>query len=595
MEGLVCMLLKKKLFHSLSSTINAFYLILILLFTLLTTSIIYYVASSQVSRNTETTMDSVLQQKMSYFSDLYRNSFEQFYRLTKDQAVSQLAESGRLSPNNYLALSEQMEHLFRQNASFVDSLYLNINGYVLTQSDQQSLNPDFNHYGFYDLSVKGNEDYYWLNNHTDYIFDRQQAVQTVYHLVKDEADNPIGIIVMNLKTALVERALLDLSLGDSYMMILSPDTYHVSEDAPSNTAINHVIYQSFRKGQLSTLDQPLEDHDGNRYNLRTAILGTNKWRFVLVTPKARLFDSKMTLVLLFSVLALLLALVAVFFLRMINRYLSSPIKKMADSMMTTTTYHEKLNWSDDIPQELVILYQTYNRLTDRNVQLVEESTAQQEEKMALEVALLHAQINPHFLYNTLFSIKGLCDMGMNEEASLMISNLSDFFRTSLSRGKEVISLAEEVKNIKSYLYMMEMRYGDFFTYTIAIPESFYNYQIVKLSLQPLVENAIYHGVMKDEKKGMITIEAKEEEDDLIIIVSDNGKGIPPNRLKLIQDEIHTPYVTGSREETGVGLRSVHIRIRNRYGERYGMSMASVEGQGTRITIRMPKMKEDHHV
>lgn len=586
---------KKGFFYSLSSTINAFYIILILLFTFLTGSIIYYVAVTQVSRNTETTMDSVLSQKMSYLSTIYRDVFEQFYGMTKDPAVTQLSETGTLSSTNYLNLSENMEQLFKQNASFVDSLYLNIHGNIFTQSDQQNLDPQFNHYGLYELNIEGNEDFYWQNNHTDYIFDRNQEVQSVMHILKDNQDNPIGVIVMNLKTSFVERFLNEMSLEDSYMLILSDDTYFVPEDAPENEAINYDLYRLHRKGELTPAIQRLKDEKGETYNIRVATLGTNKWRVALVTPKTELFDSSATLVLLVVVLSLLVVLTAVLFLRMIHRYISSPIKKMADSMLTTTTYHEKLTWSDEIPQELVILYQTYNDLTDRNVQLIEQTTAQQEEKMALEVALLHAQINPHFLYNTLFSIKGLCDLGMNEEASLMISNLSDFFRTSLSRGKEVITIEEEVKNIKSYLHMMEMRYGDFFSYCIAIPEEFYDYQIVKLSLQPIVENAIYHGVMNDRNKGLIEIYSEQTEDAIILVVADNGQGIASDKLKVIKEEIHSPFVTATREETGVGLRSVHIRIKNRYGDRYGMNIESEDGIGTRVYIRIPRLKEGEHV
>lgn len=582
---------KKGFFHSLSSTINTFYIVLIVLFTLLTSSIIYYVASTQVSRNTETTMDSVLNQKMEYLSTIYRDVFEQFYALTKDSSIQELVETGYPTPNNYLEVSEKMETLFTSNASFIDSIYLNVHEYVFTQSDQQNLNETFNPYGLFNLNVSGNEDYYWLNNHTDYIFDRQQEVQSILHIFRGNDGTPIGVMNLNLKTSFVKRTIGEVSLDNSYMLMLSKDGYYVSENAPNNASLDQMLYQLYKSSELTRDVQELETRDGESYNIRMATLGTNKWAVVLVTPKTTLFDSNVTMFLLLVALSLLLALVAVFFLRMIRQYISAPIKQMSDSMLTTKTYHEKLTWSDDIPEELVILYKTYNELTDRNVELVERMTAQQEEKMALEVALLHAQISPHFLYNTLYSIKGLCDLGMNEEASHMISNLSDFFRTSLSRGKEIITIRDEIKNISSYLYMMEMRYGDFFSYKIDIPESLQDYQIVKLSLQPIVENAIYHGVMNDRKKGFIQIYSEEDDESLTIIVEDNGQGIPIEKLETILNEIHTPFVTGSRNETGVGLRSVHIRIKNRYGNQFGLQMESEEGAFTKVLITIPKIKE----
>lgn len=582
---------KKGFFHSLSSTINTFYIVLIVLFTLLTSSIIYYVASTQVSRNTETTMDSVLNQKMEYLSTIYRDVFEQFYALTKDSSIQELVETGYPTPNNYLEVSEKMETLFTSNASFIDSIYLNVHEYVFTQSDQQNLNETFNPYELFNLNVYGNEDYYWLNNHTDYIFDRQQEVQSILHIFRGNDGTPIGGMNLNLKTSFVKRTIGEVSLDNSYMLMLSKDGYYVPENAPNNAALDQMLYQLYKSSELTRDVQELETRDGESYNIRMATLGTNKWAVVLVTPKTTLFDSNVTMFLLLVALSLLLALVAVFFLRMIRQYISAPIKQMSDSMLTTKTYHEKLTWSDDIPEELIILYKTYNELTDRNVELVERMTAQQEEKMALEVALLHAQISPHFLYNTLYSIKGLCDLGMNEEASHMISNLSDFFRTSLSRGKEIITIRDEIKNISSYLYMMEMRYGDFFSYKIDIPESLQDYQIVKLSLQPIVENAIYHGVMNDRKKGFIQIYSEEDDESLTIIVEDNGQGIPIEKLETILNEIHTPFVTGSRNETGVGLRSVHIRIKNRYGNQFGLQMESEEGAFTKVLITIPKIKE----
>lgn len=186
-------------------------------------------------------------------------------------------------------------------------------------------------------------------------------------------------------------------------------------------------------------------------------------------------------------------------------------------------------------------------------------------------------------------------MGMNKEASEMVSKLSDFFRTSLSRGKEIITLKEELKNIESYLYMMEMRYGDFFQYQIIVSEDLYDNLIVKLSLQPLVENAIYHGVMGDRGEGLITIGSELLDDDIIIYVEDNGGGIATDKLERIRAEIKAPYLSGSREDTGVGLRSVDIRLKNRYGEQYGLSITSQVGEYTKVSVRIPKLKGNDYL
>lgn len=582
--------IRKRLFQSLSTTINTFYVLLIILFTLLTGTIFYVVADQEVSKNTADTMDSVLTQKMAYFSFLYKDIFEQFYTLSKDVSIGRLVQTTSASPQSYLDLSEKVTALFMRQASFIDSIYINIHGtHIVTESDQQTLLSNFDSLAYLDPVTPLREGYYWLNNHKDPIFDAEQDVQSLVYIVENEKKEVVGMMILNLKTAFIEKSMTDLSMEGSYMMFLSPEDYFVSEEAPANTALNETIYQHYLTGEWDALQN-------DAYLIHHAMLGTNKWEVILVTPKATLFDSKRSLLLLFLVISLVIAVLAGLILRMIRRYISNPILKMAESMQTTESYHEKLSWTEDIPEELSILYHTYNKITDRNVQLIEQMTAKEREKMELEVALLHAQISPHFLYNTLFSIKGLSDMGMNQEASNMISELSVFFRTSLSRGKEIISIQEELKNIKSYLYLMEMRYGDFFSYDITIPIELYDNLIVKLSLQPLVENAIYHGVMHDRGQGKITIGGGITDDGIVFYVEDNGQGIEPEKLACIQAEIKAPYLNGTRNETGVGLRSVDIRLKNRYGEPYGLYIESDVHVYTRVSIRIPEIKgEDNGV
>ncbi|MDE1548625.1 cache domain-containing sensor histidine kinase [Jeotgalibaca caeni] len=588
--------LRKKLFRSLSSTINTFYVLFITSFLLLAGSIIYLVANNQVNQNTAETMDSVLNQKMEYLSFLYKDIFEQFYRLSQNLTVQRLADSTNPSPQLYLQLSEEVEYVYQRNASFVDSIYININDtYEIAHSEQQEMRPSFEAEAFYPPPTTSREGYYWRNNHIDPIFNRDQPVQSIVHLLETTNGEPAGVFVMNLKTSFIERTLTDLASQGSYMMLLSEEGYFVSPDAPHHPALDAVIYEQYQAGELTREAEEINLRNLSPYLVRYSQLGTNKWGVVLVTPKQSLFDLNAWMLLLFVILSFLLAFLIAIMIRTIRRYISIPIEQLADSMMTTESYHEKLQWPEDMPEELAVLYTTYNSLTDRNVYLIEQMTAQQNEKLELEVALLHAQISPHFLYNTLFSIKGLCDMGMNKEASQMISKLSDFFRTSLSRGKEIIPIREELKNIESYLYMMEMRYGDFFQYEINIPEEWHDYLVVKLTLQPLVENAIYHGVMNDREQGLIRVGCEEIPEGLLLYVEDNGQGIESEKLARIQAEIHTPYLGSNNEETGVGLRSVDIRLKNRYGNQYGLRMESEVGKYTRVSVKIPKLKGGDYV
>src|SRR5690606_2192852 len=186
-------------------------------------------------------------------------------------------------------------------------------------------------------------------------------------------------------------------------------------------------------------------------------------------------------------------------------YMSKPFQKLAKQMDLVNENHLFLEEKISGPKEMRVLNRGFIELVDRINGLMDQVILEQEEKRQLEFAIMHAQINPHFLYNTLYSIKGLCDMGMTKEASQMVTALSNFFRIGISKGKEIISVKEEIEHIENYLIIQEMRYGDDFTYEIDVEESILENEIVKLSLQPIIENAIYHGVKQKRGQGKIVI------------------------------------------------------------------------------------------
>ena len=171
------MTIRKKIFGSMSSTINAFYGVVILLFMLLTGSILYSIANNQVTQNTTETMDSVLNQKLEYLSFLYKDVFEQFYALTHDASVQRLINTPIPSPQIYLDLSEEVNYVYGRNAAFIDSIYVLINDYyTITVSEQQNLNEFFRPYNLFPAQAPVREGYHWRNNHIDQIFTRNRFV-----------------------------------------------------------------------------------------------------------------------------------------------------------------------------------------------------------------------------------------------------------------------------------------------------------------------------------------------------------------------------------------------------------------------------------
>ena len=238
--------------------------------------------------------------------------------------------------------------------------------------------------------------------------------------------------------------------------------------------------------------------------------------------------------------------------------------------------------------------------------LLAQVTEEQNSLRKAEFLVLQSQINPHFLYNTLDAIIWLAEAGKNSEAVRLVGLLSSFFRTSLGHGKDIVTLREEIEHIRSYLDIQAVRYRDILKFEIDIPEEYHSAQIPKITLQPLVENALYHGIKNKRGGGYIKVYAsvddkrslednnsidseinsrlKNNNRSIYIYVEDNGAGISPERLEQVREGI----VNKASEETGVyGLYNVNERIRLHFGDEFGLSIDSVEGEYTRSVIKIP--------
>lgn len=206
-----------------------------------------------------------------------------------------------------------------------------------------------------------------------------------------------------------------------------------------------------------------------------------------------------------------------------------------------------------------------------------------------ELRLLQEQINPHFLYNTLDALVWLIEGNENDRAVEMVVTLSGFFRMVLSKGKEFITIQEEEKHISSYLSIQEIRYHDIMEYDIQIDKVIYDYMIPKLTLQPIVENALYHGLKEKRAKGFIHINGEKDGNDIIFRVRDDGVGMNSDELQALRQEISRPC---QETQKGFGLANVNERLRIYYGAEYGLQIFSEKGEGTWVEVRIPAIKKD---
>ncbi len=243
----------------------------------------------------------------------------------------------------------------------------------------------------------------------------------------------------------------------------------------------------------------------------------------------------------------------------------------------------------DAGVELSGLSESMNSMLDRIADLMAQVRLEQINLSKAEFELLQAQINPHFLYNTLDAIVWLAESGEQEKVVEMVGSLSEFFRVSLSQGRDIITLKEEIRHVRSYLSIQQVRYQDILRYEIDVPADMDELLIPKITIQPLAENALYHGIKNKRGGGTIRITGGREENGFYICVEDDGIGMNSEELAAIRDRLTAEPKT---DEGGYALYNVNARIRLHFGAGSGLAIESSEDEGTRVTAHIRYLLEN---
>lgn len=316
----------------------------------------------------------------------------------------------------------------------------------------------------------------------------------------------------------------------------------------------------------------------------------SKWRLVGVSYLDELVETPrnaaLRMIVMVGSVALLLVLgVAAFAMGLV----SAPIQRLVAQMHrfeqdATGFQYEPVRGT----QEIAVLSDSFGHMVCRIQELIEEVKHDEETLQKTELKALQAQINPHFLYNTLDSIQWMCEVGRNTDAVQMVGALARLFRISISRGAELIPIRRELEHAESYLIIQKFRYKDQFQYRFVVDDSLLDCLCSKITLQPIIENAILHGFGEFVDAGEIIIEVKDDGADIIMSVTDNGIGMEKDvcaRLLSAQED----------SSSGIGLKNVNDRNQIYFGEQYGLSIESEPDEGTCVTIRLPKTWRDKRV
>lgn len=285
---------------------------------------------------------------------------------------------------------------------------------------------------------------------------------------------------------------------------------------------------------------------------------------------------------------LVVVLFTVIIIRFFSKLFTNPAKELANAMQEfeKDTNHFEFKTIEGTA-EITSLTESFEHMVVQIKELVEKVRQEEITLRKTELKALQAQINPHFLYNTLDAIAWLCEEERYKDAVEMVNSLAKLFRISISRGHELITIEKEMQHAKSYLKIQNFRYKNQFTYSFDVDEECLNYLCNKITLQPIIENAIYHGIDRMVDEGKINIGIHQKDDRIIFTVEDNGVGMTEEQCEEILHE-------DASDRVGIGIKNVNDRIKIYFGEEYGLTIQSELDEGTRVTISMPKITENDY-
>lgn len=392
-----------------------------------------------------------------------------------------------------------------------------------------------------------------------------------------------GVFFVDLNYSSISELCDSISYGNrGYVYILDEQgnlIYHPQQQLLYSGLKNEKIEEV-----LSSKDNSFVTEDGKLYCMSKSL--ETGWTVVGVAYVSELLKDSRETGRIYVVSAGLIMLAAMALAVFLSREITKPIKRLSNSMREV----EKGNFENvllDVQGENEIdrLSANFNMMTTEIKHLMEQNVEDQRQKRKSELMALQAQINPHFLYNTLDSIIWMAEWGKNKEVVLMTSSLAKLLRQSISNQNELVKVEDEVEYTRSYLTIQKMRYKDKLEYDILVEPEILNYKVAKLILQPLVENAIYHGIKYKEGKGKVLIEGFLRDDELILRITDDGIGMTEEQMSHLFEKRET-----DTRRNSVGVRNVHDRIGLYYGKEYGLTFESAVGEGTKVEIHIPYEK-----
>ncbi|KKI92024.1 hypothetical protein WQ54_11295 [Bacillus sp. SA1-12] len=407
------------------------------------------------------------------------------------------------------------------------------------------------------------------------------ALSMTSTIVSDRSKKVIGFINIVIKASVFKNILHEASSR-------TPGTIHIESET------GHLLfsYPQFEKASPISERKPLEDkHSGYFSEGKTFIVYETSeltgWKFIRYAPLAEITkEAKEIRSLIILTVGAILIFTMVFYFFITSR-LILPLRLLKEKMKQASQGDLDVHIMNKGTDEVADLGENFNSMILKIKALLTKSVNEQKQLKIAELRTMQAQINPHFLYNSLETIIWMAEAKKSQQVIEITKALSYFFRISLSKGKDFILLEDEIDHIRNYLTIQKMRYQDILDVTFHLNEDILKYEIIKLTLQPIVENAIYHGIKNKRGKGFVRIKGDFTPEGYISIdVIDNGIGMKEDKLQDLRIQL-SQGVPFEKDQGGFGMVNVHQRILLHYGKPFGLTINSWYGSGTRVSLIIP--------
>ncbi|WP_347561784.1 cache domain-containing sensor histidine kinase [Bacillus timonensis] len=424
-----------------------------------------------------------------------------------------------------------------------------------------------------------------VKSHANYL--NSELVSGVRAIIEPERQTVTGVILIDLKLRAISEVIQDVRLGKSgYLMVIDDEGEAIY--SPQVSLVNEIKASWFENDSSGSFTKSI---DGDNIQFIYRKLPFSNWTTIGVFPTNESVIEVQQInfyVISFLFIVCAFGIGASYYL---SHSMTRPINQLNAFMNQVESGDLSIRYKGNRADEIGRLGTSFNTMLTKINDLISLIEIQGRQKRDAELQTLQSQIKPHFLYNTLETISWMAQKKAAMDVSEVVDSLSQLFRIGLSKGKDIIPLEKEIEHVESYLKIQKARYQDKLNYRISINSRLIHIPVIKLVLQPIVENAIYHGIKERRGPGTILIAAEEQEGKLVLFVQDDGVGIPEERLSKIRENLAIDF--NSLEETkdntkiGYGIMNVQARIKLTNGDAFGLSIESAQGKGTLVKVLLP--------